>query len=119
MAPQSAGRQALDAFGYWMAGQTKRCANRAAGAALRTSPSALDPCFRRLCARMAKPKAVKAAAHKLARLIYSMLTMHRSRPDQIEITLLAARAERPQQARAGAGMTLVHNPLLVSSRPIN
>jgi transposase len=28
----------------------------------------------RLCARMDKPKAVTAAAHKLARLIYAMLT---------------------------------------------
>lgn len=27
-----------------------------------------------MCARMDKPKAVTAAAHKLARLIYSMLT---------------------------------------------
>jgi transposase len=30
--------------------------------------------YRRLCARMDKPKAIAAAAHKLARLIYAMLT---------------------------------------------
>jgi hypothetical protein len=45
-----------------------------AAAALRTSQSALGAYYRRLCARMDKPKAVTAAAHKLARLIYAMLT---------------------------------------------
>jgi hypothetical protein len=63
-----------------MSGATKRCANRAAqalrlaAAALRTSQSALGAYFRRMCARMDKPKAVAAASHKLARLIYTMLT---------------------------------------------
>ena len=63
-----------------MSGRTKRCANRAAqalrlaAAALRTSQSALGAYFRRMCSRMNKPKAVTAAAHKLARLIYTMLT---------------------------------------------
>jgi hypothetical protein len=66
--------------GKVMSGKTKRCANRAAqalrlaAAALRTSQSALGAYFRRLCARMDKPKAVTAAAHKLARLIFTMLT---------------------------------------------
>ena len=45
-----------------------------ADAALRRSQSALGAYFRRMCARMDKPKAVTAAAHKLARLIYTMLT---------------------------------------------
>ena len=60
--------------------KTKRCANQAAqalrlaAAALRTSQSALGAYFRRMCARMDKPKAITAAAHKLARLIYTMLT---------------------------------------------
>ena len=64
--------------GKVMSGKTKRCANRAAqalrlaAAALRTSQSALGAYFRRMCARMDKPKAVAAAAHKLARLIYTM-----------------------------------------------
>ncbi len=63
-----------------MSGKTKRCANRAAqalrlaAAALRPSQSALGAYYRRLCSRMDKPKAVTAAAHKLARLIYTMLT---------------------------------------------
>lgn len=66
--------------GKLLSGKTKRSANRAAqalrlaAAALRTSKSALGAYFRRLCARMDKPKAVTAAAHKLARLIYTMLT---------------------------------------------
>ena len=66
--------------GKVMSGKTKRCANRAAqalrlaAAGLRTSDSALGAYFRRMCARMDKPKAIAAAAHKLARLIYTMLT---------------------------------------------
>jgi transposase len=66
--------------GKLLSGNTKRCTNRAAqalrlaAAALRTSQSALGAYFRRLCSRMDKPKAVTAAAHKLARLIYTMLT---------------------------------------------
>ena len=66
--------------GKVMSGKIRRCANRAAqalrlaAAALRTSKSALGAYFRRMCSRMDKPKAVTAAAHKLARLIYTMLT---------------------------------------------
>ena len=66
--------------GKVMSGKTKRVSNRAsqalklAAAALRSSQSALGAYFRRICARMDKPKAVTAAAHKLARLIYTMLT---------------------------------------------
>jgi transposase len=59
---------------------TKHSTNRAtqafkqAAAALRTSQSSLGAYFRRLCGRMDKAKAVTAAAHKLARLVYAMLT---------------------------------------------
>ena len=55
---------------------------RLAAAALRSSQSALGAYFRRLCARMDKPKAVTAAAHKLARLIYTMLTKGEEYTDQ-------------------------------------
>ncbi|MBK7954654.1 MAG: IS110 family transposase [Candidatus Accumulibacter sp.] len=74
--------------GKVMSGKTKRCANRAAqalrlaAAALRTSQSALGAYFRRLCSRMDKPKAVTAAAHKLARLIYTLLTKGQEYTDQ-------------------------------------
>jgi len=74
--------------GKVMSGKTKRCVNRAAqalrlaAAALRSSKSALGAYFRRLCSRMDKPKAVTAAAHKLARLIYMMLTQGQEYTDQ-------------------------------------
>jgi transposase len=74
--------------GKVLSSKTKRCANRAAqalrlaAASLRTSQSALGAYFRRMCARMDKPKAVTAAAHKLARLIYIMLTKGEEYTDQ-------------------------------------
>ncbi|KRC15032.1 IS110 family transposase [Acidovorax sp. Root217] len=74
--------------GKVMSGKTKRCANRAAqalrlaAASLRSSQSALGAYYRRMCARMDKPKAVTAAAHKLARLIYAMLTRGQEYTDQ-------------------------------------
>ena len=74
--------------GKVMSGKTKQVANRAAQAlklavaALRSSQSALGAYFRRMCARMDKPKAVTAAAHKLARLIYMMLTKGEEYTDQ-------------------------------------
>ena len=74
--------------GKLLGGKTKRCANRAAqalrlaAAALRSSQSALGAYFRRLCSRMDKPKAITAAAHKLARLIYIMLTKGEQYTDQ-------------------------------------
>lgn len=74
--------------GKVMSGRTRRCANRAAealrmaAAALRTSKSALGAYYRRLCSRMDKPKAITATAHKLARLIYIMLTRGQEYTDQ-------------------------------------
>lgn len=46
---------------------------RVAAASLRTSDSALGAFFRRMCARLGKPAAITATAHKLARIIYFML----------------------------------------------
>ena len=74
--------------GKVMSGKTRRVANRAAqalrlaAAALRTSQSALGAYFRRRCARRDKPKAVTAAAHKLARLISTLLTKGEEYTDQ-------------------------------------
>lgn len=74
--------------GKVMSGKTKRCANRAAqalrlaAAALRTSQSALGAYFRHMGSRMDKPKAVTAAAHTRARLIYTMLTKGEEYTDQ-------------------------------------
>jgi transposase len=74
--------------GKVMSGKTQRVVNRAAQAlrlaasALRSSKSALGAYFRRMCSRMDKPKAVTAATHKLARLIYTMLTKGQEYTDQ-------------------------------------
>jgi transposase len=59
--------------------RTKPCTNRAAAAlrlaaqALHRSQSALGAFLRRLKARVGAPKAITATAHKLARLVYSLL----------------------------------------------
>jgi transposase len=74
--------------GKRLSGKTALCANRAARAlklaatALRTSQSALGAYYRRLCGRMDKPKAITAAAHKLARIIYALLTQGQAYVDQ-------------------------------------
>jgi transposase len=74
--------------GKVLGAKSKRTANRAtqafklAAAALRSSKSALGAYYRRMCARMDKPKAVTAAAHKLARLVYLMLTRGQEYTDQ-------------------------------------
>jgi len=60
--------------------KTKRTTNRAAAAlrmaafTLSNSKSALGAYYRRMRSRHGSPKAITATAHKLARLIYSMLT---------------------------------------------
>ena len=74
--------------GKVLSAKTKHSANRAtqalrmAAAALRNSQSSLGAYFRRMCARMDKPKAITAAAHKLARLIHTMLTKGEEYTDQ-------------------------------------
>ena len=74
--------------GKVLGAKSKRTGNRAtqalklAAAALRSSRSALGAFYRRMCARMDKPKAVTAAAHKLARLVYIMLTRGEEYTDQ-------------------------------------
>lgn len=74
--------------GKMMSGKTRKVVNRAAqalklaAASLRRSQSSLGAYYRRLCSRMDKPKAVTAVAHKLARLIYTMLTKGEEYTDQ-------------------------------------
>ena len=68
------------AGGKVFSGAAQRRANRVAralhlaAAALHSSPSALGACYRRLCARPDRAKAITATAHKLARLISSLRT---------------------------------------------
>ena len=65
--------------GKLLGSKSKPSANRAAGAlrlaavSLSRSRSALGSYLRRMSARLGKPQAITATAHKLARLIYSML----------------------------------------------
>ena len=49
---------------------------------LARSDSALGAFYRRLCARMDKPRANTAVAHKLARMVYFMLTRGEEYVDQ-------------------------------------
>ena len=66
--------------GKVISAQTTHNQNRAAQALkmaasnLRNSQSALGAYYRRLCGRMDKGKAITACAHKLARMIYAMIT---------------------------------------------
>jgi transposase len=74
--------------GKVLSGASKRTANRLAQAlrmaavSLRNSQSALGAYYRRMCGRMDKPTAIRATAHKLARLIYAMLTKGEQYVDQ-------------------------------------
>lgn len=74
--------------GKVMSASTKRSANRVrqvlklAAMSLSRSQSALGAFYRRLCMRMDKPRANTAAAHKLARLVYFMLTRGEAFVDQ-------------------------------------
>ena len=69
-------------------GGTKRSANRVrqalkmAAMSLSRSDSALGAFYRRLCSRMDKPRANTAVAHKLARMVYFMLTRGEDYVDQ-------------------------------------
>jgi len=66
--------------GKVLSSKTKRSANRVRNAlkmaamSLSHSGSALGAFYRRLCSRMDKPRANTATAHKLARMVYFMLT---------------------------------------------
>ena len=65
--------------GKVLSSKSKPTASRAAGilrmaaATLHHSQSALGAYYRRMAARIGKPQAVTATAHKLARIVYSML----------------------------------------------
>ena len=74
--------------GKLLSSRTKRAANRArqafklAAQSLWHSDSALGAFYRRLCARMDKPRANTATAHKLARMVYFMLSRGEDFVDQ-------------------------------------
>lgn len=74
--------------GKVLSAKTKRSVNRVrqalkmAAMSLSHSDSALGAFYRRLCARMDKPSANTAVAHKLARMVYFMLTRGEEFVDQ-------------------------------------
>ncbi|MHB1670314.1 IS110 family RNA-guided transposase [Thiomonas sp.] len=74
--------------GKVLSARTRRSSNRVrqalkmAAMRLSRSSSALGAFYRRLCARMDKPRANTAVAHKLARMIYFMLTRGEDYVDQ-------------------------------------
>jgi transposase len=74
--------------GKVLSAKTKRSANRVrqalkmAAMSLSRSDSALGAFYRRLCSRMDKPRANTATAHKLARMLYFMLTRGEDYVDQ-------------------------------------
>jgi len=84
---------------------TKRAANRArqalklAAQSLHHSDSALGAFYRRLSARMDKPRANTATAHKLARMVYFMLTRGEEFVDQGQ-----QRYEEQQRQRSVAAL---------------
>jgi hypothetical protein len=75
------------------------------------SQSALGAYYRRLCSRMDKPRANTATAHKLARLIYFMLTKGEDYVDRGEAYFEERHRERVllslKRKAAGLGLQLV------------
>jgi len=102
---------------------TKRSANRArqalkiAAQALHRSESALGAFYRRLCARMDKPKANTATAHKLARMVYFMLTRGETFVDQGQQRYEEQQRQRSIAAlkRRAASLGFQINPLQVAA----
>ena len=99
--------------------KTKRSLNRVrqvlkmAAMSLSRSDSALGAFYRRLCARMDKPSANTAVAHKLARMVYFMLTRGEEFVDQGQ-----QRYEEQQLARSVAALKRRANVLGFQVTPI-
>jgi len=91
--------------GKVLSAKTKRSANRVrqalkmAAMSLSHSASALGAFYRRLCSRMDKPRANTATAHKLARMVYFMLTRGEAFVDQGQQSY-----EEQQRARSIAAL---------------
>ena len=92
----------------------KRSANRArqalkmAAMSLSHSDSALGAFYRRMSGRMNKPRANTATAHKLARMVYLMLTKGEAFVDQGQ-----QRCEEQQRERRAAALGFQINPTQV------
>jgi transposase len=91
--------------GKVLSARTRRSANRVrqalklAAMSLSRNDSALGAFYRRLCTRMDRPRANTAVAHKLARMVYFMLTRGEAFVDQGQ-----QRYEEQQQQRSLAAL---------------
>lgn len=102
---------------------TKRSANRArqalkmAAQALSHSDSAMGAFYRRLCARMDKLRANTAAAHKLARMVYFMLTRGEAFVEQGQQRYEEQQRQRSVAAlkRRAAALGFAINPIAASA----
>lgn len=106
--------------GRVISSRTKPSANRAATAlriaaqTLLRSKSALGAYYRRMRTRLGAPKAITAAAHKLARLVYSMLRYGQEYVDQGE-----RHYEEQYRARVVRNLTRRARDLGLKLVPIN
>lgn len=97
--------------GKLLSSKTRRVKNRAAlalrvgGAALHRADSAIARYYRKMRARLGAPKAITAVAHKIARIIYAMLTtrtpydetkmaQEETKHEQRELAKLTSKAKR-------------------------
>jgi transposase len=102
---------------------TKRSANRVrqalkmAAMSLSHSDSALGTFYRRLCGRMDKPRANTATAHKLARMVYFMLTRGEAFVDQGQQRYEDQQRQRSIAAlkRRAAALGFDLNPIQIAS----
>ena len=91
--------------GKILSAKTERSANRVRQAlkmavmSLSHSDTALGAFYRRLCSRMDKPRANAAVAHKLARMVYLMLTRGEAFVDKGQQNY-----EEQQRQRSGAAL---------------
>jgi transposase len=105
--------------GKVLSARTKRSANRVrqalkmAAMSLSHSDSALGAFYRRLCSRMDKPRANTATAHKLARMVYFMLTRGEAFVDEGQQRYEAQQRERSVAAlkRRAAALGFQLNPV--------
>lgn len=74
---------------------------RMAAQSLQRSRSALGACYRRLRARLGAPKAITAMAHKLARILYHLLTT-RQPYEETRVATVEAQYQRRSESRLRA-----------------
>jgi len=109
--------------GKVLVSHTKGSANRArqtfrmAAMVLSRSDSALGAFYRRLCQRMDKPRANTATAHKLARMVYFMMTRGEEFVDQGQQRYEAQQRERSVAAlkRRAAALGFLVSPVQSAS----